>query len=78
MIRRFIEWLLHKLHLKKRVEVDPLKALEEIIPTVFTTMLVISMFKWLKVIMPKFPWYVMVLLKIRFFIQRARAIVIGY
>ena len=78
MIRRLVDWLLYMLHIKHRQDKSVIESLEELMPFLYACLVIMGMWKSIKVSLPKLPWYTMAWQWIKFHIQRARTIAIGY
>ena len=77
MLKRFVDWVLIKLHLRKRLYVDPIKALLDLLPTVYACVAIVGLVRWLGPF-PRGPWYKRFWSLLRFKFHRFRFVVIGY
>lgn len=78
MIRKLVDWLLYKLHIKSRDGLAAIECVNQLIPILFVVMVLTSIFRSMRGILPKLPWHAVVWFWIRSYVRRARAIVIGY
>ena len=78
MIRKFVGWLLHILHIKRRQEIDIIQTLNELMPMLFAAMAIIGAVIQYRQIFPVLSWYMRIWQNIKFCIRRMRIVVIGY
>jgi len=75
MIRRIVEWILHKLGIKKQERKGALEAMVDLLPIVLGIMVIVSAFRWLAADLPLWQrmkyWF-------RYRLLLFRSVVIGY
>lgn len=76
MIRKFIDWVLYTLHIKKREHKSALEAIFDLLPYLFACMVVTSIINRLDLAPPTL-WQV-VLFRLRLGLRRWRMVIIGY
>ena len=77
MIRRFAEWLLNVLGIRKRVRKSALECLMDVLPVVYTAAILVGIVKQFGPF-PLLPWYKRLWFRIKRIFQRTRMVVVGY
>ena len=77
MLRRFIEWLLHILRIKVKESKSAIESIKDLLPVLFAATICLSISRVMHTYV-KLSWYRLLWWKIRYYVRRARAVVIGY